>query len=193
MTDDFLDRMRNHVELCRFEPGQVICRLGEPADSFYLVRIGFVKVSQSLSGGEMVVAYLGRSSYFGEIGLLGSGARTATCTALDHVELVRIQAEDFHAMVKQFPAVRQILSNVARARLAANQERLEKLGTVHLDDFLDRGLMEAQNLLLIDLERCTRCDLCVRACAAAHDGVTRLVRDGLRFDKVSRGDLLLFV
>jgi Fe-S-cluster-containing hydrogenase component 2 len=43
--------------------------------------------------------------------------------------------------------------------------------------------MEAQNLLLIDLERCVRCDACVRACAEAHDGVTRLIRDGLRFDK----------
>ncbi len=43
--------------------------------------------------------------------------------------------------------------------------------------------LKAQNLLLIDLERCTRCDLCVRACADTHDGVTRLVRDGLRYDK----------
>jgi Fe-S-cluster-containing hydrogenase component 2 len=38
-------------------------------------------------------------------------------------------------------------------------------------------------MLLIDLERCTRCDDCVRACADAHDGITRLVRDGLRYDK----------
>jgi len=183
LTDEFLNRLRDHVELSRIEPGQVICRQGEPADSFYLVRIGFVKVTQAFPGGEMVVAYLGRGSYFGEIGLLGEGLRVATCTALDHVELVRIRAEDFHAMLKRFPEVRQMLGNVARSRLEANRERLEKVGTVQLDDFLNRGLMEAQSLLLIDLERCTRCDLCVRACAAAHEGVTRLVRDGLRFDK----------
>jgi Fe-S-cluster-containing hydrogenase component 2 len=43
--------------------------------------------------------------------------------------------------------------------------------------------MQAQSLLVLDLEKCTRCDQCVKACADAHDGVTRLVREGLRFDK----------
>ncbi len=44
-------------------------------------------------GGEMVVAYLARG-YFGEMGLLEGGVRTATCTAVDHVEVVRITAQD---------------------------------------------------------------------------------------------------
>ena len=49
--------------------------------------------------------------------------------------------------------------------------------------------MEASNLLVLDLEKCTRCDECVKACADIHhdpvpgNHVTRLIRDGLRFDK----------
>ena len=50
--------------------------------------------------------------------------------------------------------------------------------------------MEAQSLLLLDLNSCTRCDACVRACADAHDGVTRLIRDGLRFDHYLVADIL---
>lgn len=183
LSNEFLARLREHVELVRVDPGQVICRQGDVADSFYLIRIGFVKVTQTFGGGEMVLSYLGRGTYFGEIGLLGEGHRVATCTALDHVELVRIQAEDFHAMLEEFPDVRRSLTDVAEARIEENRARTEKLTTVQLGDFLNRGLMEAQSLLLIDLDRCTRCDLCVRACAAAHEGVTRLVRDGVRFDK----------
>src|SRR2546422_3831800 len=46
-----------------------ICKQDDPAHSFYLVRIGFVKVSETYPGGELVLAYLSRGNYFGEIGL----------------------------------------------------------------------------------------------------------------------------
>ena len=183
LSPDFIERLMENVKLVRLSPGQVICKQVEPADSFYLVRIGFVKVTEKYPGGEMVIAYLSRGDSFGEIGLLGAGARTATCTALDHVELVKIAAEDFNAMVEMFPGVRRGLEQLAAERTRQNEERMAALGTVSLDSFLSQGLMEAQSLLLLDLERCTRCDACVRACAEAHDGVTRLVREGLRFDR----------
>lgn len=183
LSADFIGRLKASVELQRFAPGQVIARQGDAASSFYLVRIGFVKISETYPGGELVLAYLSRGDYFGEIGLLGGGVRTATCTALDHVEVVRIAGDDFLEMVERFPSVRQGLEAVAEERRAANQQRMQTVRSVPIDQFLSQGLMEAQSLLILDLQNCTRCDACVNACADAHDGVTRLVREGLRFDQ----------
>jgi len=92
-------------------------------------------------------------------------------------------ADDFNAMVEQFSGVRRGLQDLANERTRQNTERMAALGTISLDQFLSQGLMEAQSLLVLDLERCTRCDACVRACADAHDGITRLVREGQRFDR----------
>jgi CRP-like cAMP-binding protein/Fe-S-cluster-containing hydrogenase component 2 len=182
LSTDFIEHLKESVELVRFAPGQVIARQGDAADSFYLVRIGFVKISENYPGGELVLAYLSRGDYFGEIGLLGGGARTATCTALDHVEVVRVSGDDFRQMVERFPNVRRGLEAVAEERRSANALRMQMVHSVPIDQFLSQGLMEAQSLLVLDLQNCTRCDACVNACADAHDGVTRLVRDGLRFD-----------
>ena len=82
-----------------------------------------------------------------------------------------------------FPAVRQSLETLVRERQEQNRQRLATATSTPLDAFLTQGLMEAQSLLVMDLQRCTRCDACVRACADAHDGVTRLIREGQRFDK----------
>ena len=287
LSADFMELLRDRVELVDAVPGQVICRQGEIADSFYLIRMGFVKVSQVFPGGELVLTYLSRSSYFGEMGLLppvfrvrakgikpensceaavssteltvgrapnaagamatpwdeyisrehatmrvegkqirvtrlGSGKnpitfrmkpvesalispgesfvigettfevmedplqagrRTATCTAVDFVQLVRIKAEDFAQMLERFPEVSTGINEVARARREMDLQLLGRVQQASLSSFLEQELMQGQNLLLLDLDKCTRCDECVKACVATHnDGVTRLVRDGLRFE-----------
>ncbi len=182
LSPEFIGRLRKRVELLRFDPGQVICRQDEPADSFYLVRLGFVKVSQHFAGGDLVLAYHGRGDFFGEMALLTNEPRNATCTAVDHVELVRIGADDFRLMLERFPSIAARFAAEAERRRQQNREQQALSGSVDLEEFLEQGLMQAQSLLVLDLDRCTRCDLCVRACADAHDGVTRLVREGLRYD-----------
>jgi CRP-like cAMP-binding protein/formate hydrogenlyase subunit 6/NADH:ubiquinone oxidoreductase subunit I len=183
LSKDFIDHLREHVELLRFQPGQVICTQGEVADSFYLVRLGFVKVSQDRPGGTIVLAYLARGSYFGEMALLTGTPRISTCTALDHVEVVRIPADDFQLMLDRFPEIRKKLEAEAALHVEQNRQRVTQVADIPVDQFLNQGLMEAQSLLILDLDRCTRCDQCVRACADAHDGVSRLIREGLRFDR----------
>jgi CRP-like cAMP-binding protein/Fe-S-cluster-containing hydrogenase component 2 len=179
--DEFIAYLKEKVELISYNQNQVICKEGEEADAFYLIRSGMVRVSQSMPGGEMVRTYLSRGDYFGEIGLLRSIKRIATCAALDAVDVVKVPGSEFNLMLEKFPGVRAQLEPVAEARMAVTKGRTAPPG-LGLDDFLNQGLFEAQNLLLIDLDNCTRCDACVQACAQAHDGVSRLLRDGLRYD-----------
>jgi CRP-like cAMP-binding protein/NAD-dependent dihydropyrimidine dehydrogenase PreA subunit len=188
------DLLRDRVELDRKNNGELIFEQGDPADGFYLIRTGFVKVSQRHMGSEHVLNYLGPGGFFGEIGLLSElpevrqagvkdARRTATCSALDHVDLVKISAEAFHEILDQFPEVRAQIVGEALERLRQNAETLRQLENLPLSDYLSQGLFNAQSLLVLDLEKCTRCDECTKACADTHDGVTRLIREGLRFDK----------
>jgi Fe-S-cluster-containing hydrogenase component 2/CRP-like cAMP-binding protein len=114
---------------------------------------------------------------------LQSGRRTATCTAVDFVQLVRIKADDFVKMLDGFPEISSGITEVARVRRHMDLDLLGRVQQASLSSFLEQELMQGQNLLLLDLNKCTRCDECVKACVATHDdGVTRLVRDGLRFE-----------
>lgn len=184
LPQDFIDYLRNRVELVTYAPGEVICKQGDVADAFYLVRMGHVKVFESYADGQSIVlSYLSRSQYFGEMGLLGGGERTASCSALDHVELVRVSKDDFNEMTRRFNEIRGELEQVAHERAASNKVKASQNKTMSLPQYIDQGLYQAQSLLILDLEKCTRCDECVRACAEAHDGVSRLIRDGIRYDK----------
>src|SRR5437773_7496060 len=142
LDDEFIEHLRQHVELVSYNQNQVICREGDDADAFYLIRSGMVRVSNALPGGDMVRTYLSRGDYFGEIGLLRSIKRTATCTALDAVDVVKIPAADFNLMLETFPGVRQQIEAVASARFAAQEHKTIPAG-LHLDDFLNQGLFEA--------------------------------------------------
>jgi CRP-like cAMP-binding protein/ferredoxin len=183
VSREFVDFLRDRVELRRYEPGEVVYRQGEQADGFYLVRIGFVKVTQHLPGGDLVRAYRGRGDFFGEIALLHVVPRTATCSAVDHVELVRIGVDDFRTLLERFPDVARRLQAESEARLKTYEPDADAQASgMGIEELLRQGLMQAQSLLVLDLDRCTRCDLCVQACGTAHDGVTRLVREGLRYE-----------
>ena len=183
LSPEFIENLSRRVELVRYSRGEVLCRQGETARYFFLVRIGFVKMVEEHAGGDLVLAYQGKGGHFGEIGLILRGTYAFTVTALDNVEVVRIDAEAFQEMLAGFPDIAFNLKKVATERELHNQRHSAAVSAMSLEKFLGQGLMEANSLLVIDLEKCTRCDQCVRACSDAHEGVTRLVREGLRFDK----------
>jgi len=47
-----------------------------------------------------------------------------------------------------------------------------------MEFIVDQRLINGTATMIIDLNRCTRCDDCVRACAATHDNNPRFIRHG---------------
>lgn len=107
--------------------------------------------------------------------------RLATATGLDNFEVVRVPVEHIKSAARRNDRFLATMTQVARSLEAAVQQGVGRRDV--LRELVELNLYNSQNTLLIDLERCTRCDECVRACADAHGGVTRFTRDGPRFGK----------
>ncbi|GIW70497.1 MAG: hypothetical protein KatS3mg102_0039 [Planctomycetota bacterium] len=153
LSDEFAEYLRQHVEFVTFEPETVICAQDEPADACYLIRVGYVRVSQRRDGAERMLRYLGPGDLFGEVGLVLGGLRTATCTALDRVELVKLRKADFDLLLQSFPAIASRLHRAARALLAA--ERRAAAPAPMATPF-DESLMGTVGHLLAQLRSYTR-------------------------------------
>jgi CRP-like cAMP-binding protein len=108
--------------------------------------------------------------------------RTATCSALDHVEMARISRKDFLEMIKAFPVLRRRLIETALKRMGGENDDRPAVR-----QYVEQGLFQGQSLLVLDLTKCTRCDECTRACMDQHGTkshgapITRLLRQGLHF------------
>jgi Fe-S-cluster-containing dehydrogenase component/CRP-like cAMP-binding protein len=160
------------------------------------------------SPGEVrILNYRGERELIGEIGLVTGGPRTATCVAYDHpdsrfgrVETVKISKDLFAEILAASPKlaehVKGVVNETVRQTSLSTEKPLwdELNASVRSDRFNALGLIQGQKLMLIDLDRCTRCDECVKACVATHpDRRSRLFLDGPVFKTILEGERRSFL
>ncbi|HEY8764360.1 MAG TPA: Crp/Fnr family transcriptional regulator [Solirubrobacteraceae bacterium] len=107
--------------------GEVLVRLGDPADTALVLTDGLVKIHRSnAEGAEVVLGIRGSGDLLGEVGANRDAFRTAHATALDPVEGVVIRIAALRNFLATHPAVTLALLDLALARLqAADTSRLE--------------------------------------------------------------------
>lgn len=182
--DGVIDELCQRVELVSCQPGELVTSEGDQANHLILVRSGFLKLSQSVGNGEVVVSYLSKGETLGEVELLVDGIEEwqVTTTSVGHSELVRIPSADFHGIIAAEGDLEPKLWEIAVDRIKEMGFTRSHLHRSDLVDFaLAKGLVQGNSVLVIDLETCTRCDDCVRGCASTHGGIPRFVREGEKY------------
>ena len=166
-----------HAELHEFRPGEALFLEGDEADSLHLVRSGSVAVLKTHNGEEVPLAYVAAGQHVGEMGLLGGHTRTATIRAAVRAQTVSVDADSFKQLLKISPTLEQSLTAEMSERLRQNIKiEAQSEASTTLGFLLSQGLGEATDVLLIDKALCVNCDNCEVACAATHDGTSRLDR-----------------
>lgn len=100
------------------EAGEVIVRQGDPADRFYVIDSGQVRVTQVQDGDVKLLRDLGPGDVFGEIGLLRGIPRTATVTATTPGVLYGLDAAAFGELVGSGPGLSSRLLDLYRGALS---------------------------------------------------------------------------
>ncbi len=177
---------------------QIIAAEGDYPNGVIVVRSGFARVTQRYGDGHRTLNYLGSGHLYGfdEIAhnWRSPGADVPlqfSLRVIGHTHVLVIPAAIIEEVVlpaipkSKLPPLLELGDARSRAPFVAASASVPKKGentgrvAPELMEFLtENRFFNGTATMVIDNDRCTRCDDCVRACAATHDNNPRFLRHG---------------
>jgi Fe-S-cluster-containing dehydrogenase component/CRP-like cAMP-binding protein len=182
----------NHIHA---EP--LIAEEGDYVDGLVMIRSGFARLSRQYGDGHRTISYLGKGQTFGFAELSYNWSKgeqvplLSSLRAVGYVDVLRVPTAQVESHVLPTLSSRTLrrLVETVQQQLDAPGPR-ESIGAITQKEGFESGLWEflldhrfinGTQSMLINTDRCTRCDDCIRACAATHDHNPRFVREGTQF------------
>jgi hypothetical protein len=118
LSDDERAAIVKEMEVESHEEGSVIINEGDPGLSMYLIAAGEVKVytRPANKSATVYLARLGEGDFFGEVSVLTGKPRTATITASQRTELLRLDKEKLDGVLSRYPGIRKVLDDFYKKR-----------------------------------------------------------------------------
>jgi MFS superfamily sulfate permease-like transporter len=115
MSVDNLAVLSRHLAPAHYLAGDTLCRTGDAADRFWIIRRGSVSVRLAGAKSQIRLASLAPGCCVGEMGLLDNRPRSADAVADEEVQAYLLTKESFDTIMRDHPHIGQaILSNIAR-------------------------------------------------------------------------------
>jgi Fe-S-cluster-containing dehydrogenase component/CRP-like cAMP-binding protein len=187
-----------------YAKNHALFRAGELANRLYVLKSGWARLTPKTqllnieSGGEdgngrgvtrnwnkkSVETYVGPSHCFGVDAITRDGEWEYTCTLMERSEVLEVSI----SKLRQQPELRETLllafsgMAVPTEAKAWLQSREPAPVAKAQEELIETGLVDATNLLVMDMDLCVRCGNCSMACHQIH-GQSRLVRRGIHVNR----------
>jgi Fe-S-cluster-containing dehydrogenase component/CRP-like cAMP-binding protein len=182
------DRRAESARQLSAEP--LIAAEGELPNGLLLIRSGFARVSRRHGHGHQTVAYLGKGQVFGiaEFAKLDEAGEPApwshSLRAVGYVDVLRVPKNVVIDTILPNCKLQNANCRMQIGLPLRDQTPQSAIDSRTLDFLSDHRFLNGTQTMLINLDRCTRCDDCVRACAATHDNNPRFLRHGPTHDGI---------
>jgi CRP/FNR family cyclic AMP-dependent transcriptional regulator len=139
-----LDRFLEHCHRRHYPAKSVIIYAGDKPDVLYFIIDGSVTVLiEDEEGREIVLAYLNKGDFFGEMGLFGDEAnRSAWVRAKTACEVAEISYSKFRQLYEDHPDVLFAMASQMAARLRSTSRKVSDLAFMDVTGRVARTLLD---------------------------------------------------
>ncbi len=180
LNDVELDKLSKVASRKRVERGASVVRAGEVTDSLYILLSGRAKVTNTdEEGREIILAWLGPSEFFGEMGLLDGSPRSANVVAAEACELMFLSKDAFQRCMQDNFQVAQKLMKILVQRLREADRKIESLALLDVYGRVARLLLdmsEEVDGLRVVKKKISKQDM-AKMIGASREMVSKVMRD----------------
>jgi len=139
-----IDRFLEHCHRRRYPAKSVIIYAGDAPDVLYYIISGSVSVLiEDEDGREIVLAYLNKGDFFGEMGLFGENTtRSAWVRTRTECELAEISYSRFRQIAREDPDILFHLASQMAARLRTTSRKVSDLAFLDVTGRVARTLLD---------------------------------------------------
>lgn len=139
-----IDRFLEHCHRRRYPSKSVIIYAGDSPDVLYYIVEGSVTVLiEDEDGHEIVLAYLNKGDFFGEMGLFGeSSKRSAWVRTRSECELAEISYSRFRQLAEEDAGILFALASQMAARLRTTSRKVSDLAFLDVTGRVARTLLD---------------------------------------------------